>query len=197
MSRQRPERERAIAADLAAVQTRLARQGLRRALPLLDGLRIASPCDQEWGDMLLGDDERSRHCLACRKSVYDISALTPEAAEEFLRTRVGNAPCVRIFRRADGTIVTRQDCSVGVTRARLRRGALAVAAAGATMLCAVAVSVATAPSDGRSVSSTRTKLPTNVVPPSDAPVFEGRIHATAGAPPPMHPVQRGAKKPWE
>jgi hypothetical protein len=82
-----------------------------------------------WSDMQGGD--RVRSCSACEKNVYDLSALTREEANTFLAARVGEALCVRLFQRADGTVMT-ADCSVGAKAAdggRRRRRHLAVLAA--------------------------------------------------------------------
>ena len=46
----------------------------RRSLPVLDRVRVASPCDADWNEMT-GDAHR-RHCAQCDLHVYDLSALT-------------------------------------------------------------------------------------------------------------------------
>lgn len=103
-----------------------------RHLPLLDRVRVASPCHERWDEMT-GDDQ-ARHCARCDKNVYNLSAMTREAAEALLRQREGRI-CVRYYRRVDGTILT-ADCPVGVRRKRVQL----VAAAGA--LTALAAGVA-------------------------------------------------------
>ncbi len=106
-----------------------------RKLPVLDDIRVASPCHERW-DAMTGD-EQSRFCGSCRKNVYNLSAMTREAAEALVRSREGEL-CVRYFRRTDGTILT-ADCPVGVRRKRVQL----VAAAGAvTALAAGAVGLA-------------------------------------------------------
>jgi len=97
----------------------------------LDAIDVASPCTQPW-DAMTGDD-RSRFCESCRLHVYDLSAMTRDAAEEFVRTRKqgGGSVCVRLVRRADGTVVT-DDC--GPVRRALRRRALRVRAAAVAAL---------------------------------------------------------------
>jgi hypothetical protein len=102
-------------------------------LPLLDDLHIASPCPASWDDM--EGDDRARHCGLCDQTVYDLSGLTAAQARALLR-RKGGGVCVRLFRRADGTVLT-ADCPVGLggrlaTPARARGwiwGLLAAAAA--------------------------------------------------------------------
>jgi hypothetical protein len=49
-----------------------------------------------------------------RQNVYNLSAMTAEQAAALLRERE-RAPCVRLYRRWDGTVMT-ADCPVGVRR---------------------------------------------------------------------------------
>jgi hypothetical protein len=74
-------------------------------------------------------DERSRFCHACKLHVYNLSALTEPEALSLLQEHEGRL-CARVYRRADGTVLT-QDCPVGVAalRAQLRRCYAACAAA--------------------------------------------------------------------
>ena len=74
---------------------------------------------------MIGND-RVRHCASCKKDVHDLSAMTREEIDAFLdrAASTGPTPCVSLFQRADGTILT-ADCPVGVRRRRIR-GLLAV-----------------------------------------------------------------------
>ena len=126
--------------ELAAVERALESHGARRPLPLLDRVRVASPCSQAWADMV-GDD-RTRHCLACNKDVYDVSAMSRASAEAFLQAAVGTGACVRMYRRADGTILTAEDCPVGVKKKHRKRLFVAVAASAASVLAAGAAGLA-------------------------------------------------------
>lgn len=83
----------------------------------LESLRIATPCSADWSDMK-GDDY-ARFCGRCEKNVYDLSALSREAAEQLVAEKEGRM-CVRFYQRADGTVLT-NDCPVGVHRERLRQ----------------------------------------------------------------------------
>lgn len=137
-------RERARLAQVALEEPRLVTEldRLRRTLharaprhlPLLDDVRVASPCHERWDDMT--GDAQTRHCARCDKSVYNLSAMTREAAEALLRQREGKL-CVRYFRRVDGTILT-ADCPVGVRRKRVQlvaaAGAMTALAAGAAAM---------------------------------------------------------------
>lgn len=127
-------RETDLAKELAGVDGKLRDGGTKRALPLLDNLRIASPCKADWNEML--GDERVRFCLSCEKNVYNLSSMTSDAAEALLRERLGNDLCVRFYQRADGTMLT-QDCPVGVKKKRRRNLAIAIAGAGALTAAAV------------------------------------------------------------
>lgn len=98
----------------------------------LDGVRIAKPCPADW-DAMAGD-ERVRFCGTCRQNVYDVSALTREEAEALLAKTKGR-PCLRLFRRRDGTVMTR-DCPVGVDAWRRRATRVAAVAAAAAGLAA-------------------------------------------------------------
>ncbi len=80
----------------------------------MDGLKIeiASPCSNRWEDMV--GSERVRQCEDCRLNVYNIADLTSEEARALLAS--GGRTCVRIFRRTDGTVLTR-DCPFELRRA--------------------------------------------------------------------------------
>lgn len=112
--------------EAAAVRRRLSHLRARRALPLLESLKVASPCKADWNAML-GDD-KVRFCLSCEKNVYDLGGMTRDEAEAFVREREGGGACIRLHKRRDGTVLT-SDCPVGVRNARVRRiGAAAIGA---------------------------------------------------------------------
>jgi len=89
----------------------------------LETIRIASPCAVNW-DSLAGDD-RVRFCDHCSLQVYNIAGLTRREATELITRRQGRL-CARIYRRADGTIITR-DCPVGLRAIRRRTARIAAA----------------------------------------------------------------------
>jgi hypothetical protein len=76
----------------------------------LDDIAIASPCPAEWAQM--SGDERSRFCGACKKHVYDLSAMTRAQAVRTIVEKEGRL-CARLYRRADGTVLT-ADCPRGL-----------------------------------------------------------------------------------
>ena len=111
----------------------------RAKLPILDNMRVASPCTQRWADMT-GDD-RVRHCASCAKDVYNLSGMTRDEAETLVRERNGQL-CVRYFQRADGTILL-GDCTIGKRRKRRRIVVAASLAAG--LIGGIAIYKATRP----------------------------------------------------
>jgi hypothetical protein len=123
MSPSTPPHRDVTAADVAAAKVEEARAQAdlrssaagRRTLPLLDQLRIASPCNAPW-EKMTGTD-RARYCGLCEKTVYNVSAMSREEAEQFLSSV--ETACVRFYQRTDGTILT-ADCPVGISRKRRR-----------------------------------------------------------------------------
>ena len=95
----------------------------------LDNIRIASPCNADW-DQMFGND-RARFCGQCKLNVYNLSAMTREEAELLIGRTEGRL-CVRYFRRADGSVMTR-DCPVGL-RAIRRRMSYVARAVGSAVL---------------------------------------------------------------
>lgn len=70
----------------------------------LDAFVIETPCPMDW-DLMEGD-ERQRFCSRCEKHVFNIAEMTWEEATELISG--GDKICGRIFRRPDGTIVTKE-----------------------------------------------------------------------------------------
>jgi hypothetical protein len=96
---------------------------------LLERVRIATPCPASWNNM--EGDERVRFCSQCELHVYNLSEMAKQEAESLIAKTEGRL-CGRIYRRADGTILTK-DCPVGV-RALRRRVSRASGAAFAALL---------------------------------------------------------------
>jgi hypothetical protein len=88
----------------------------KRLPVVLENIRIATPCSADWDDM--SGDARVRFCGKCEKNVYNLSAMSREEGEALVREKEGRL-CVRLYQRADGTVIT-NDCPVGMQRARLR-----------------------------------------------------------------------------
>jgi hypothetical protein len=121
----RSSNDAALRRERDDVARRLAAQ---RRLPMLANVRVAQKCNARWQEMI-GDEQR-RYCTHCERHVYNLSAMTAGQAESLLRDTNGQI-CKRIFRRADGTVLT-ADCPVGSATARRETVRLAVVAAVAT-----------------------------------------------------------------
>ncbi len=90
-----------------------------------DDIRVAKPCSADWNDM--AGDDRVRHCGACRLNVYNVAGLTKGEVAALLAEREQGRVCLRLSRRADGTLIT-ADCWERLREAR-RRGWYAFAVA--------------------------------------------------------------------
>jgi hypothetical protein len=136
-------RQASLHAELTAKQRELAETSQllddareRRRLPVLQNVRVASPCQAAWSAMT-GDD-RVRHCGDCKKSVYNLSDMTREEAEQLILGSGGGGLCIRYYQRADGTMLL-ADCSVGASR-RVGRKVIAAGALAAGLVGGVGVS---------------------------------------------------------
>jgi hypothetical protein len=92
----------------------------------LNNIKIASPCPADWNQMI--GDERKRFCGSCNLNVYNLSGMSQTDAESLLMNSEGRL-CVRFFRRADGTVLTK-DCPVGWAKVKQRVSRTATAAFG-------------------------------------------------------------------
>ena len=86
----------------------------------------------------MAGDDRVRFCDLCNLHVYNIAQLTGREAEQLIGRTEGRV-CARLYRRTDGTIITK-DCPVGL-RAIRRRAAKVAGAVFATImsLCSIVV----------------------------------------------------------
>lgn len=92
----------------------------------INSLQIASPCPAAWADM--AGDDRARFCAQCEKHVYDFSKMTAAEGLSLIQEKEGQV-CARLWRRADGTVIT-ADCPVGMKQLLNRRtGRLPILAA--------------------------------------------------------------------
>jgi hypothetical protein len=123
---------------------------------LLDRIYVASPCAANWDGM--PGDERARFCSQCNLYVYNISAMSAAEAESLFAKTEGRL-CVRLFRRADGTVLTR-DCPVGLRlwRRRLARGAGAALTALSSLFGGFEVAARPTLSQGQSVVQPQFKI---------------------------------------
>lgn len=124
----------------------------------LDQLKIASPCGVSWDDMrAVEGGDRVRHCDHCRLNVYNLSEMSGDDAALLIRAHEGQRLCVRMYKRADGTVIT-ADCPVGLSRARRRLIRLGAGVAALFGLAGVAVALERA-SEQRGVATASTLRP--------------------------------------
>jgi hypothetical protein len=116
--------------ELASIRRGLADGCERKPAIELPNLRIGFACKQRWEDMV-GDD-RVRACAGCDRPVFNLSAMTRDDAERVLASR-GLTPCVRFYRRPDGTVMT-TDCPTGSRREGRRLAVVASSLAAGTAL---------------------------------------------------------------
>ncbi len=156
-------------AALAETHRQLEDARARVRLPVVDDLRVASPCGVDW-DALDGDG-RVRRCGRCEQHVYNLNELTRAEAEALIVATHGRL-CVRYFERADGTILL-ADCTIGVQRRRRRR-LLAVSAA---------MIVTSGAGLGAQVSDALLDDLPGPEPVAAAPADQGQVHPAWRAPP--------------
>jgi hypothetical protein len=70
----------------------------------LRSVRIASPSDQDWDEML-GDD-RVRFCAKCKLNVFNLLSMTRKEAVRLLVNREGRL-CARFYRRIGRCLLAR------------------------------------------------------------------------------------------
>ena len=75
----------------------------------VNSMRVASPCSVGWESM--SGDERMRHCHSCRLDIYNTAEMTQKEVETLIRNREGRL-CIRLYRRYDGTVLTKDFRSV-------------------------------------------------------------------------------------
>lgn len=148
--------------ELAEIEARL--RGEKKRLPMLENIRIASPCTASWDEMK-GDD-RVRFCGHCEKNVFNLSAMTRDEAEALILATNAKI-CVRMYRRADGTVLT-EDCPEGLKKKRRKR--LAAALVGGTAVAAAATFAAMNRSETRVVQGGPMPMHTTTMPVTTTPV---------------------------
>lgn len=117
----------------------------------LNNIKIASPCPANWDEMY--GNERKRFCGECKLNVYNLSGMTRGEAEDLLNNSEGRL-CVRIFQRADGSILT-QDCPVGWAKVKQRARVLATAAISLVLSLFAGVFAASMFSKNKEIGGTR------------------------------------------
>lgn len=102
---------------------------MRKFTSPLEGVRVAAPCPADWERMV--GDERMRYCGQCSLHVYNLSGMTKREAETLVANAEGRL-CIRYYRRADGSILTR-NCPVGLRAVKQRVTRIAGAALSAVL----------------------------------------------------------------
>src|ERR1043166_780954 len=134
----------------------------------IDGLRVASQCSVSWEAM--EGDERMRHCAVCSLNVYNFAGMTRDEVRALLARSEGRV-CGRLYRRADGTLLTR-DCPTGL-RALRRRASRAAAAVVAALLSLPALAFGA--DTGVKIHGSRVKLTTEQAAAPQAVAFTGVV----------------------
>ena len=145
----------------------------------LGRLRIAEPCQAGWEGM--AGDERVRHCTLCSLNVYNFAEMTGDEVRALILRTEGRV-CARLYRRADGTVITR-DCPTGMRA--MRRRASRVAAALIAALCslpAFAFGAKAGEKPRLKTHGSRVKLEIERVATSQPAVFTGVVREEAGDP---------------
>lgn len=143
---------------------------------------IASPCSAKWDEM--EGDDKVRYCGQCRLNVFNAAAMTDEEVlDAMVRVTQGKRVCMRMYRRADGTVLTK-NCPVGFKQLQERVRKVAGWLAGGLSLLlsspAAAQSSGSANANAKPNSATRDKQRTNQKP---------RWHSLIqGAPPSQQPA---------
>lgn len=153
---------------------------------LLGRVRIATPCPADW-DAMEGD-ERVRFCSLCKLSVYNTAEMT-KAEVVALVTKTEGRVCARLYRRADGTLLTK-DCPAGL-RALRRRAARAAGAVFAASLSFFSIGSARARAQEQEApcrgdwlrveslsASSHAALSGTVADPTGAVIFEAEVTLT-------------------
>jgi hypothetical protein len=79
----------------------------------LDAIAIPITCPVPWDSMR--GDHRTRFCSQCKQNVHDVSELTRAEAVQLV-TAGDQLPCLRLYRRQDGRVMT-ADCTTNRERA--------------------------------------------------------------------------------
>jgi hypothetical protein len=153
---------------------------------IVNNIQIATPCSADWNAM--SGDDRKRFCQMCKLNVYNIEEMSPKEVSELISSANGGRVCMQIYRRRDGTVITR-DCPVAVQRVKkaFKRSVAAVATFAATIGLSLPASAQQCPSkltkgDARSmplrgaIAPERQPLLGDTYAPADLPEVVGDPH---------------------
>ena len=114
---------------------------------MLDRLQLSFRCPADW-EAMEGDEQR-RFCSHCQKHVHDLSAMSRDEAAAVVTK--GGEVCVRMTRRADGSLVTKGCPKTVAARSRAVRMVGAGLAAGGALALASCEKSGTLVPDGVAV----------------------------------------------
>ena len=141
----------------------------------VNALTIASPCTVPWDSM--AGNERRRFCGQCRLHVHDVSRMTRRETEELIESAEGRC-CLRLWRRADGRVITK-DC--GRVRLALARRLTAMRAVAAGLFAALGLTGCASKVAHSTYQTTGVLVaPTSPRPPDPATTGTPIIPATSG-----------------
>jgi hypothetical protein len=145
----------------------------------VERLRIATPCPISWEQMT--GNSQVRFCDHCQLNVYNISELSRSEAESLIASAEGRL-CARLYRRADGTILTK-DCPVGLRALKRRLAKRTAAIFAAIVSLSAAVLGQQSPGQNKKSSCTpQTRITrTRVTPDQTAKAFAGTVVDQNGA----------------
>ncbi len=134
----------------------------------INKLRVASPCSASWATM--AGNDRKRFCNLCELNVYNFSEMTSEEVRQLVAESDGRI-CGRLYRRADGTVLTK-DCPVGL-RAYQKRVARFAGAALTAILGLFSISFGQK-TDEKTVEGSNVKI-VRMATPRQSSILTGRI----------------------
>jgi hypothetical protein len=134
---------------------------------MFDKLHVASPCNANW-EQMVGDD-RVRWCSQCNLNVYNFSALSKRELSQLIREKEGLRLCGRLYRRADGTLITK-DCEGGTRTVVRRVSRLVIASLAAAMGSGIAMAQTPEPQSLVQISEAQSGIDVTVLDATGAPI---------------------------
>jgi len=153
-------------------------------------LRVASPCSVSWESMT--GNERVRRCNSCETNIYNTAAMTKAEVERLILKNEGRL-CIRLHKRADGTVITK-DCPNGLRAFRKRTARFA----GATLTAILGLFSASFGQKSDNSTGTSEAEIKRTISPNSIRRIVGIITDTNGAVVPGADIRlykKGAKKP--
>lgn len=97
----------------------------------LETINLAFSCPMDW-DKMIGNNQ-IRYCPECKLNVYNISSLSSIEATKLINNNE-NKLCIKLYKRADGTVLTK-DCSIGIKVIKKKINTNIAVASLAILLC--------------------------------------------------------------